>query len=168
MVESISGIEKMTASAIHVWFDRKGRKDERFKEKAQQLLECLSPEVLSDPRFYQEINGPTHLDGLEILVRLIPQNDKAVHGTFVAYLHGIVSHRVTMTHPSIHGEKIDVDGQDGDYKKKLGPYLRIFLDLPADYLDMIYREVGLPVDSKPTHQPLVNRVATPGVEPPIS
>ena len=143
-----SKILDLASSASNIWSDKKGNKNKRFREKGVELLEHLTLEVLSDPKFYQEVNWPSHIRILELLGGLFQKDpDELVEDRIVSYLRGVVSNRVAITVIGNDGPKIIADKESNDYDEKLAKHLRTFSGIPKDRLNSIYLRVGLPVNS---------------------
>lgn len=141
-------IEEIALKAGLIWFDNRGNNRERFKEAADNLLKHLTPAIVSNPDFYQKVDGKVHDWALELLGTVIPREDEKelakfmegpVHRMVIPYLREIIAHKVTMP--------LDpVESNPEPYKARIASRLR--LRFPNRYLDLISQEIGLPVPPK--------------------
>lgn len=150
-------IEDIALGAGEIWFSRKGRMRERYQEAAWKLLQHLTPAVISDREFYQQTDGKTHRNIIDLLWTLVPMGSDGLvefmqgstHEIIVSYLQGIVSHQITIMDSSgIDNKKAVADGSMESYKVEMASHLRKTSEVRPHYLDLISPIIGLPLPPK--------------------
>lgn len=148
-----------------IWFDRRDSKVNRYEKAASQLLAHLTLEVISDPKFYQKIDGGVHMSALQLLGRFVPskpgeqfnqfmtneirEEGDGISDKITVYLKGIIANKVLMTEQGMYGLKVVADGKSDEYEERLARHLYRFSGIPRHFLDIIYPEIGLTIPERP-------------------
>lgn len=130
-------IAQTVNQASKIWFDRRGKKQERRHEAAHKFVQQLTSEILSDPQFYQAVDDGTHLRTLDLLFEIVPARgqmfetfmEDTVQTTIESYLRGFVKNR------NMPEERMVSD-------------LKTFASIPTHYAERVYPRIGLPLPIK--------------------
>ena len=138
-----STIAKIVDKASSIWFDNKGKKSERRGKAAHELIQYLSSEVTSDPKFYQQINLRTHTSALQLLIEnfIPPSGEKfeefmqsEQQKIIESYLRGFVENGATI---------FGLDSQTDKLKDAIASHLRTMIAIPRHYAEVVYPKIDL-------------------------
>ncbi len=133
-----SDITKLCDDASRIWLDSKiEKKRERFRVAAESLLVLLTPDIISDPKFYRDVDGATHINALKLLSVFVPRwghQQKDFAGTpeytiVTTYVQNLISEKVVF--PNMQHDPESASGRLSHIKTNS--------DLPNVYMDHIAR-----------------------------
>lgn len=134
--------------ASKIWFDHKDEKDKRRDKAAHELLENLTPETLSNPQFFQEVNGNTHVRALGLLFeRMVPPSGDEFDEFMVSETQSIIElylRKFVENGASI----LNLDIQGDILKDKIASHLKTYAGIPRHYTEAVYPKIGLPLPPK--------------------